>query len=164
MVKLKYIKGYAKKYGVTVDGIIWSSKSGKWRKLKICTTKKGYQTVSLCRNGKMKTHLVHKLVMEAFRGPKTKGMEIRHFPDRNPANNKLSNLSYGTKSQNQRDRLFHGTDSNGIKSGTSKLTEKEVCEIRLLHESQNWTFAQLALKFGVVKSSIHRIINKLNWK
>ena len=43
------------------------------------------------------TEAVHRLVLEAFVGPCPEGMCCRHFPDRDPSNNKLENLSWGTK-------------------------------------------------------------------
>ena len=72
----------------------------------------GYPKVSLCRNGVAKTARVATLVMAAFVGPRPMGMEIRHFPDRNPANCSLANLSYGTHSQNEKDKIEHGTHQN----------------------------------------------------
>ena len=57
---------------------------------------------------------VHQLVMEAFVGPRPAGMDTRHL-DGNPENNALANLSYGTPSENARDRRRHGTDANARK-------------------------------------------------
>lgn len=42
---------------------------------------------------------VHTLVMLAFKGPCPANMEILHM-DHNPANNVLTNLKYGTRSEN----------------------------------------------------------------
>jgi HNH endonuclease len=46
--------------------------------------------------------------MTAFVGPPPSGQEIRHL-DGNPANDHLYNLAYGTRSQNQKDSVRHGT-------------------------------------------------------
>lgn len=54
---------------------------------------------------------VHHLVAEAFLGPRPDGMEIRHL-DGNAHNSILSNLAYGTRSENVRDAVQHGTHVN----------------------------------------------------
>lgn len=42
---------------------------------------------------------VHRLVAAAFLGPCPKGQEVRHL-DGNPQNNHISNLAYGTRTEN----------------------------------------------------------------
>jgi len=82
--------------------------------LKIITDSKGYSRVTLCC-GVMKlfnikaSPYVHNLVLSTFIGPCPKGMECRHFPDRDPSNNRLDNLSWGTPVENAIDRVWHGT-------------------------------------------------------
>ena len=68
----------------------------------------GHLTVIL-RGVKNKTGHVHRLVLEAFIGPCPPGMECRHFPDRNPGNNRLENLRWGTRQENMDDKRIHGT-------------------------------------------------------
>lgn len=53
--------------------------------------------------------LVHHLVLDAFVGPRKPGQECRHL-DGNPKNNQLSNLAWGTHSENINDKVTHGTD------------------------------------------------------
>jgi hypothetical protein len=43
--------------------------------------------------------LVHRLVMSAFVGPAPSGMEVLHL-NHDPADNRLCNLKYGTRSEN----------------------------------------------------------------
>ncbi len=50
---------------------------------------------------------VHRLVLSAFVGPCPDGMECCH-DDGDPTNNAVSNLYWGTRSQNMRDRFRHG--------------------------------------------------------
>src|SRR5215475_14247629 len=52
---------------------------------------------------KIRWFQIHQLVLLAFDKPCPAGMEIRHL-DSNPANNALTNLVYGTRSENARDR------------------------------------------------------------
>ena len=50
---------------------------------------------------------VHQLVMKAFVGPAPDGMEIRHL-NGNPADNRLANLKYGTRTENILDVYYQG--------------------------------------------------------
>jgi hypothetical protein len=77
----------------------------------------GYQHVSLHNNatGERSFMTVHKAVMLAFVGPRPEGQEIRHI-DGNPLNNKLSNLTFGTRSENILDAVRHGTNLNAAKT------------------------------------------------
>ncbi len=50
---------------------------------------------------------VHSLVLETFTGPCPPGMEALHADD-NPGNNRLSNLSWGTRSENSYDAIRNG--------------------------------------------------------
>jgi hypothetical protein len=79
--------------------------------LKPATGKNGYLYVALCRNATPRTRLVHHLVAEAFIGPRPPGLEIRHL-DGNGKNNTPGNLTYGTSSENEFDKVRHGTHNH----------------------------------------------------
>lgn len=51
---------------------------------------------------------VHVLVMLAFAGPRPEGMEVCHNNGA-AGDNRLSNLRYGTRSENRHDAVLHGT-------------------------------------------------------
>lgn len=70
---------------------------------------RGYPRVCIVEteHGK-RTRLVHRLVAVAFLGPCPEGQEVRHL-DGNPANTALTNLAYGTSSENAQDSIRHGT-------------------------------------------------------
>lgn len=51
--------------------------------------------------GKGNSRQVHQLVLEAFVGPCPEGCEVLHL-NHNPADNRLENLRYGTRSENLR--------------------------------------------------------------
>lgn len=72
--------------------------------LKPYTLKSGHQQVSL---GKVRGQYVHRLVLEAFIGPCPPGMQACHWDD-DPSNNALSNLRWGTPSDNGHDRTRNG--------------------------------------------------------
>jgi hypothetical protein len=69
--------------------------------------------VRLRKDGSVKMHSVHRLVLEAFVGPCPDGMEGCHG---NFRNNALSNLRWDTKSANQFDSVRHGTHSSARKT------------------------------------------------
>ena len=68
----------------------------------------GHLRVQLYSNRKGVPFFVHTLVMAAFVGPRYEGMEVRHL-NGDPADNRLSNLAYGTRSDNMVDSIRHGT-------------------------------------------------------
>ncbi len=75
----------------------------------------GYLTVTLWRDGIQRSALVHRLVLAAFVGPAPTGMEALHR-DGAQTNNSISNLAWGTHSENQMDQVSHGTHPNANKA------------------------------------------------
>lgn len=71
--------------------------------------------VTLYKAGVQKVAQVHRLVANAFLGPLPPGMETRHL-DGNPVNNAASNLTYGTRSENQHDSIRDGTHKEARKT------------------------------------------------
>lgn len=63
--------------------------------------------VNFWKNSVCHTHLVHRLVLEAFVGPCPPGMEACHWDD-DPTNNHLSNLRWDTPSENELDKVRNG--------------------------------------------------------
>ncbi|HDY88505.1 MAG TPA: hypothetical protein ENH82_10410, partial [bacterium] len=74
---------------------------------------KGYLRVDLRKDGQRDCRQIHRLVLEAFVSLCPERMECRHL-DGNPQNNRLDNLMWGTRSENQQDRIVHGTSNNGL--------------------------------------------------
>lgn len=75
----------------------------------------GYPQVSLMVDGRMKVTKVHRLVAEAFLGPRPPGQQVRHL-NGDATDPRLVNLRYGTQSENSRDSLRHGTHPTGSKT------------------------------------------------
>lgn len=67
-------------------------------------------SVCLTKDGRQKMRAVSNLVLEAHVGPRPVGAVARHYPDRDPWNCALANLSWATQSQNMLDKRTHGTD------------------------------------------------------
>lgn len=127
-------------YRVGTDGSVWTKKIvggrgnvGKyWRRRKLYDKDRYYSVVFHSPNGPKK-YSVHVLVLMAFFGPCPKRMECRHFPDRNPKNNNLENLSWATHIVNLADRKIHGTmpiQPRGIHGKRSRFKTKHVLWIR----------------------------------
>jgi hypothetical protein len=68
-------------------------------------TRSGHVSVAI---GKGNSRLVHQLVLEAFVGPCPSGCEVLHL-NHNPADNRLSNIKYGTRSENMKMDYAAGT-------------------------------------------------------
>ena len=69
----------------------------------------GYPLYLLWKNNKGRRFKSSVLVLEAFKGPRPEGYVARHYPDRNPLKNHISNLSWSTASVNSLDMREHGT-------------------------------------------------------
>jgi hypothetical protein len=104
---------------------------GKPRKLvgkvlRLKTDKRyGYRAANLHKEGFCTFIEVHRLVMAAWVGPCSEGLEVCHGPN-GVADNSVSNLCYGTKSQNSLDRRRDGTD------GGRKVVRSDGVEFRSL--------------------------------
>lgn len=77
------------------------------RNLRVTAQTSGHLGLGLSKDGHVKSHRVHRLVLEAFVGPCPKGMEACHN-DGDPTNNLLSNLRWDTHEANVADTKRHG--------------------------------------------------------
>lgn len=75
----------------------------------------GHIRYGLGRYGKSRTVKAHRLVLIAFVGPPPEGMEALHR-NGNPADNRLENLRWGTKSENAHDAVRHGSHPEARKT------------------------------------------------
>lgn len=91
---------------------------------------------------------VHRLVASAFLGPCPGGQEVRHL-DGNPQNNAVTNLAYGTRTENILDVLRIGRPWR-------MLHIKQVREIRQRLQAGE-RGADLAREYGVREASISAI-------
>ncbi len=166
-------------YRVGSDGSVWTCFSrttkgnGKgrgsitiigstWRQLKTLPSPSGHLRVRLYP-GKQLRHQVHRLVLEAFVGPCPQGMEARHFPDRNPENNNLSNPSWSTRQVNQSDRVVHGTHLQGSRNHNAVLTDEDVRAIRIKYASGGVSAATLGTTYGVSEHTILTVVHRTGW-
>lgn len=112
-------------------------------------TKSGHLTVMLGRDGG--TRFVHALVLLAFIGPPPPGLETRHL-NGNEQDNRLSNLAYGTRGENTKDKKDHKG------AVTYKLNTPRIKEIKArLARPYLGIGRDLAQEFGVAQSTISAI-------
>lgn len=164
MSRLKLIEGYDKYY-VSDDGKIYSDKYNERRELSQRKNEKGYLYVNLCKNGKYKSTMVHRLVAKHFLEDYTKGLQVNH-KDGNKENNNVSNLEMVTQTENMRHAVQHGLhiSLSGEEHWCSRLTEQDVREIREKYVPYVYTQEMLAKEYGVSRSDIKLIINGYIWK
>lgn len=124
----------------------------------------GYIPINLPRpNGPgMVTIKAHRLVCIAFHGPQpSPDHEVAHNNGVRH-DNRASNLRWATTSENQRDRIAHGTTVRGVRNGRAKLSPQEVRQIRALF-SGGRRKAHLARLYGLGQTTITRIVNRTAW-
>lgn len=119
----------------------------------------GYQKVNLSREGKKITRAVHRLVLEAFIGLAPDRQECLHGPG-GAADERLSNLRWGTKVENMADKKRDGTHTAGESHPSSKLTLSQVLEIR----ADDRPHAEVAMDYGVTAGTISSIKSRRSWK
>lgn len=122
----------------------------------------GYLVVTLSAAGARRQAKVHRLVLEAFVGPCPRGMEARHL-DGDRANNRLSNLQWGTHAKNIADRcLVHKTTARGERHGRAKLTIAEVKRIHVLR-AKGFLQREIAAQIGITQAHVSRVLGGENW-
>lgn len=97
----KPVVGYEGLYEVSSEGRVRSLNYKKQNRIQVLVQNysRKYPYLLLCKDGKIKTHLVHRLVWEAFNGPIPDGMQVNHINEVK-TDNRLENLNLMTPKEN----------------------------------------------------------------
>lgn len=105
------------------------------------------------------TYYVHSTICERVHGPRPPGHEAAHTCGVHACVNPR-HIRWATPTENQADRVAHGTTNRGERCGASKLTEADV---RVIRRSKGRLHRELAVEYGVVRQTIDRVIARITW-
>jgi len=154
----KVVPGYEGRYEVSDLGRVRNVLTGRMLK-PWPNGKGGYLQVSLHVDKVRGTFTVHRLVLEAFIGLPLPGQECRHS-NADRKDNRLENLSWGTHTENEKDKLVHGTRPMGDNHFWSVLTEADVRRIR----EDRRPLKSVAADYGVHFATISAVRLRKSWR
>jgi len=134
----------------------------KERILKNAVNPNGYMITTLYKLNKRKTCTIHRLVLMAFIGKSN--LECNH-KNGIKTDNRLENLEYCTPSENIQHAIKIGLrrEKFGEDAKYSKLTEKQVLEIRKLYKTGKFTQKEIAKNYDITSENIGYIVNRKTW-
>lgn len=165
----KPIRGYEPYYEVSNEGRIRTWKNGAYglsdspKIMKPASQgKTNHQRISLRKDGKSRSLLVHRIVADSFIKPLSSNELVCHKDD-NGFNNHVSNLYIGDHSSNFVDSVKNNRRimPKGMLNGRSILTPDQVRYIRSVHGKIRQV--DLADKFNVTQVCISRIQLRKTW-
>ena len=170
MEVFKDILGYEGLYQVSNLGKVKSTerKAKHWRGglltvksriMKPFTSKCGYLIVSISKNSIDNKFLIHRLVSNAFIPNPYNKPQVNHI-NGIKTDNKVSNLEWATTSENSLHAFKNNLKAKGQNRTQSKLTNKEVLEIR----HSNLRNIELSRLYNISKSIISGIQKGRLWK
>jgi hypothetical protein len=122
-----------------------------------------YVGLQLARDdGLLEKIYLHRAIAEAAYGPCPDGMQCRHL-DGNKLNNSASNLAWGSREENTRDKFIHGTTGKGERNPMSKLSDSVVLDMREYRANTGHSYKRIGVKFGVSTMTAYRAIVGESW-
>jgi len=106
--------------------------------------------------------LVSRLVLTAFVGEPSPGMEACHGNGVR-ADNRLVNLRWATKKENEADKIRHGTLCHGERGTSAKMTLEQVVAIKQAVAAGERTCA-LAARLGISRQRVTEIKTGRTWR
>jgi hypothetical protein len=119
---MKDIIGYEGLYGVTTCGKVWSYKTKIFLK---SDNNRGYLRVRLCKDGKKKAYLIHRLVGQTYI-PNPENKEQINHKNGIKTDNYIGNLEFCTRSENAQHAWSIGLNKPSDKQ---KLTASKIGKI-----------------------------------
>lgn len=120
----------------------------------------GYGVIST--TGNSRNVKAHRVAYELANGPIPTGMFVCHRCDNPPCVN-VDHLFLGTNAENTADKVAKGRESRGEKHRCSKLTWKQVTEIRERLVNPETTLAELAREYEVTAVNIAAVRDWKTW-
>jgi hypothetical protein len=105
----------------------------------------------------------HRVSYELFIGAIDKNLVICHKCD-NPSCVNPKHLWMGTTQENTSDMVSKERHAYGERNGQSKLTKKQVDEIKKIYGTGQYTLKEIGKIFGVTYAMVHLIVKNKNWK
>ncbi|MFJ7990282.1 HNH endonuclease [Streptomyces sp. NPDC096351] len=102
---------------------------------------------------------VHHAVLLAFVGPRPDGQECRHL-DGQPTHNHVTNLAWGTRTENMRDKALHGTERRGEDKPNHRLTTDQARAIRTDQRPSR----EIGRDYGVSHTTVLNIRRGTRWR
>lgn len=128
------------------------------------TRQSGYRTVQLRDCGRtVYRGYVHRLILLTFVGPPPDPTSQAAHENGDSTDNRVENLSWKSPWDNSQDRRRHGTVAFGEDVPQSKLTARQVLEIRRRRAEGKTKLADLAREYQVSVSTVWDIITKRGW-
>lgn len=127
-------------------------------------TRNGYGsiTVGYKDNGRSIIDYSHRISYRLHFEEIPEGTSICHNCD-TPRCVNPSHLFVGTPKINSLDMVKKNRQAFQEKNGRAKLTSIQIQEIRSEYDAKRKTAKELAIKYGVNRSCIYKIINKVQW-
>jgi len=120
---------------------------------------KNYGYVSLTENGVMHNFYIHRLVAIHFIPNPENKTQVNHI-DGDKFNNNDWNLEWNTPKENiNHARKNNLMNQNGSNSVNSKITDKDVFEIR----DSKLSYAKIAKIYSLSVGSVFNIKNRITW-
>lgn len=170
------IRGYEGFYEVDTEGRVYSV--DRWvigprgRPQHVPTTERklsahgtGYLTVRLAKQGKVKTHRVHRLVAETFIENPHNLPDVNH-EDTNKHNNREDNLEWCDAFGNMKHAVENGLTASGFRNAGAKLS-KENLEAALFQVEAGAKLKDIAITLNVNNHTISKALDRvfgLGWR
>ena len=145
---MKQIKGF-ENYYITENGEVFSNKSNKW--LSPIYDTDGYRQLSLCKNGKVYTKRMHRMVCETFI-PNIENKKCINHINGIKTDNMVENLEWCTHSENNK---------HAFKFGLKKIDDAQ--KLRIAYQGKKKAKIVLNLENGIYYNSLTEAANLLGY-